>query len=250
MLTSGDSGADNPSAEPGRAPGPWLPPGDFTHSGLLRWKISLAYPRAGSLAQRFWTHPDLRSLYPDFLFHLHTFIRSSVPMMLEAAELARDLGQDDPIGPKLAEYFEHHAEEERGHDEWLLEDMERLGIDRGTVLKRLPSTQAASLVGSYYYWMRHVHPVALLSYLAVLEGNPPVLESLEESRRIAGLPEETFTTLIRHAKLDPHHRDDLNDLIDSLPLSSWHHELLALSAFHTIEQVSLVLEQVLDAHEG
>lgn len=228
----------------------WMPPGGFTHSGLLRWKIRLAYPRLGVLAHRFWNHPDLAALYPEFLYHLHTFIRSSVPMMLEAAELSRALGDDDPLAAELARYFEHHAEEERGHDEWLVQDLELLGVSRREVMERLPSTAAASLVGSFYYWMRHVHPVALLSYMAVLEGNPPVVEELEKSRAITGLPEETFSTLIRHAHLDPHHRDDLNDLIDRLPLTPRHHELLALSSFHTIEKVSLVLEQILDAHDG
>lgn len=242
MLTSQSSGASDSAG--------WMPPGGFTHSGLLRWKLRLAYPRLGVLAHRFWNHPDLAALYPEFLFHLHTLIRSSVPMMLEAAELSRALGDDDPLAAELARYFEHHAEEERGHDEWLIADLELLGVSREEVVERLPSTPAASLVGSYYYWMRHVHPVALLSYLAVLEGNPPVIEDLEKSRRLAGVPEAAFSTLIRHAHLDAHHRDDLNALIDRLPLSPRHHELLALSSFHTIEKVSLVLEQILDAHEG
>jgi len=246
MLTANPPEPGHP-ADPADA---WKPPGDFSNSALLHWKIRLAYPRLGVLAHHFWSRPDLAVLYPEFLFHLHTFIRSSVPMMLEGAELARDLGDDDPVGPILAEYLEHHAEEERGHDEWLVEDLEVLGVSRQEVMERLPSTAAAALVGSFYYWMRHVHPVALLSYLAVLEGNPPVVEELEKSRAIAGLPEESFRTLLRHARLDPHHRDDLNDLIDRLPLTARHHELLALSSFHTIEKVSLVLEQILDAQDG
>lgn len=243
MLT-GTTRPDS-SSTPG---GAFLPAG-FSNSSMLRWKIDLAYPRLGMVAHRFWQHADLDRLYPEFLFHLHTFIRSSVPMMLEGAELARQLGDDDPVGPILAEYLEHHAGEESGHDEWLIEDLELLGVGRREVMERLPSVPAASLVGSFYYWMRHVHPVALLSYMAVLEGKPPVIEELEASRRIAGLPKATFSTLIRHAHLDPHHRDDLNDLIDRLPLTPRHHELLALSAFHTIEQVSLVLEQILDSVE-
>ena len=32
---------------------------------------------------------------------------------------------------------------------------------------------AAALVGAQYYWIRHVHPVALLGYVMLLEGYPP-----------------------------------------------------------------------------
>jgi pyrroloquinoline quinone (PQQ) biosynthesis protein C len=170
-------------------------------------------------------------------------------MMEEAAAAARHLAGEgsDPTAPLLAEYFERHAREEAGHDDWLLDDLEALGVAREAVWERIPSRHVAAMVGAYYYWVRHVHPVALLSYLAVLEGNPPVVEQLESVQRSTGLPREAFRTLIKHAHLDPHHRDDLNDLIDRLPLTAEHHQLLALSAFHTIEQVSLVLQEVLDS---
>jgi hypothetical protein len=223
--------------------------GGPSHSEVLRAKIGLAYPRLSAVSGRFWSHPELAALYPEFLFTVHTMIRSSVPMMEEAAAAARHLAGEgrDPTAPLLAEYFERHAREEAGHDDWLLDDLEALGTARATVWGRIPSRHVAAMVGAYYYWVRHVHPVALLSYLAVLEGNPPVVEQLEVVQRSTGLPREAFRTLIKHAQLDPHHRDDLNDLIDRLPLTAEHHQLLALSAFHTIEQVSLVLQEVLDA---
>lgn len=218
------------------------------HSELLQAKIRLAYPRLDAVAQRFWSHPDLVDLYPEFLFLVHAMIRSSVPMMEEAAELAERRAPGDPVAEPLAAYYRHHAKEEAGHDEWLLDDLEVLGVSREKVWERLPPTSVASVVGAQYYWMRHAHPVAFLGYLAVLEGNPPSLDHLQEVQRRTGLPEDAFHTLVKHAKLDPHHRDDLLALIDSLPLSSGQHTLLALSAFHTIEQVSLALQEVVEAN--
>lgn len=220
----------------------------LSNSRLLQGKIRLAYPRLQEVAERFWTHPELVRLYPEFLFLVHTMIRGSVPMMSEAASVARRRAEEgDPTGTPVAEYLEHHAKEEKGHDDWLLDDLEVLGVGREEVWARRPSLAVARLVGAFYYWIRHVDPVALLGYLAVLEGNPPSVEHLQRVQRTTGLPEKSFRTLIKHAHLDPHHRDDLHALIDRLPLTRDQHTLLALGAFHTLDQVSLALQEVLDA---
>lgn len=219
----------------------------LSNSELLQGKIRLAYPSLQEVANRFWTDPDLDRLYPEFLFLVHTMIRGSVPMMLEAAAVAREKAASGDEGAALlADYFEHHAKEETGHDDWLLDDLEVLGVAREEVWARRPSLTVARLVGAFYYWIRHVDPVALLGYLAVLEGNPPSVEHLQRIQRTTGLPEKSFRTLVKHAHLDPHHRDDLHDLIDRLPLTREQHTLLALSAFHTLDQVSLAFQEVVD----
>lgn len=214
------------------------------HSQLLRRKIHLVEPRLSRVAQVFWTHPRLTELYPEFLILVHTMIRASVPMMRAAAAAARRL-PDDPVAEPLAAYYEQHAREETDHDEWLLDDLEALGHRRDEVLSRLPSATVAALVGSYYYWIHHVHPAAFLAYLAVLEGNPPEVEQLEDVRRRTGLPREAFRTLLKHAQLDPHHRDDLNDTLDALELTPALHALLGVAAFHTVESVAEAMEEVL-----
>lgn len=219
----------------------------LSNSQSIRTKIRLAHGRLDAVADRFWSHPGVRDLYPEFLFLVHSMIRTSVRMMEEAAAAAREIGDADPVAPQLAAYFETHSREEAGHDDWLLDDLEVLGVERAAVWARLPSTIVAGLIGAQYYWIRHLHPVALLGFLAVLEGNPPKVEELEAIRRRTGHPAEAFRTLIKHAEIDPHHRDDLNELIDALPLEPRHHTLIAISAFHTIEQVSLAFEEVLAA---
>ena len=223
---------------------------ELSQSRRLRTKLRLAEPRLAEVARRFWGQPRLAEAYPDFLFLVHSMIRTSVPLMREAAETARGLAPSDPLGAPLAAYYERHAREELHHDDWVLDDLEALGIGRGEVLARRPSTAVAALVGAHYYWVRHVHPVALLGYLAVLEGNPPDADHLDEVRRRTGLPEAAFRTLTLHAHLDQHHRDDLWDEIDRLALTPDTAGLLAVAAFHTIEQVSLGLEEILVRHPG
>lgn len=235
-----------PGSDPGAAAGDAASPA-LTPSQALRFKIQLAHPRLDAVARRFWTHPRLGEMYPEFLFLVHSMIRSSVPMMEAAAEAAEARAPEDAAGAPLAAYYRHHAREEAGHDDWLLDDLEMLGVERREVLTRLPSTWVASLIGAHYYWIHHVHPVALLGYLAVLEGNPPNLGMLESIQRTTGLPREAFRTLIKHAHLDPHHRDDLNAHIDRLPLTDEQSHLLTLSAFHTVELVTRAFEEILSS---
>lgn len=219
-----------------------MPP--TAHSQLLRGKIRLVEPRLAAVARTFWTHPRVSELYPEFLFLVHTMIRGSVPMMQAAAAEARRR-PDDPVAAPLAAYYEHHAREEMHHDDWLLDDLEALGHRREDVLARLPSPTVAALVGAQYYWIHHVHPAAFLAYLAVLEGDPPEVEQLEDIRRRAGLPAAAFRTLIKHAHLDPHHRDDLNDTLDALELTPALHTLLGVAAFFTVERVAEAMEEIL-----
>jgi hypothetical protein len=211
----------------------------------LRTKIRLVEARLDHAAQTFWTHPRLAEMFPEFLVFLHSVIRASVPMLETAAEVSRRLAPDDPAAARLAPYFERHAGEERHHDEWLLDDMEALGLDRSEVLARMPSPTVASFIGAFYYWIHHVHPAALLGYLAVLEGNPPETAQLEEIRLRTGLPAEGFRTMVKHAQLDPHHRDDLDRELDALDLGPELSSLVTVSSFHTVEGVARGLGEIL-----
>lgn len=217
----------------------------LSQSQQLRFKIRLAEPRLQAVAKRFWTHPRLAELFPEFLFLVHSMIRSSVPILEAAAEAAEALAPADPVAAQLAPYYHRHAREEMHHDEWVLEDLAVLGVSADEVWRRLPSNWVASLIGTHYYWIHHVHPVALMGYLAILEGNPPDLAQLEGHQRRTGLPEAAFRTLIKHAHLDPHHRDDLNAEIDRLPLTPELSVLLTLSCYHTIELVTRAFEEIL-----
>src|SRR5437868_18728 len=158
-----------------------------TASGALRQKLTLA---RGASASRFWTRPDLRTIFPEFLFLTHCIIRASVPLMQAAADVAT--AGDHPTSRPLADYFRHHVSEEASHDEWLLDDMEALGLQRQDILSRLPPAEVAELVGAQYYWLHHADPVALLGYIGVLEGDPPLEDELESAALRTGLPHDAF----------------------------------------------------------
>jgi hypothetical protein len=168
-----------------------------------------------------------------------------VPLTEAALARSRELPNDDPIAAPLASYLEEHVDEELHHDETLLGDLEVLGIERTTVLERMPSPTVAALVGSQYYWVHHFHPVAFLGYVALMEGYPPTPELIETLIERTGYPREAFRTYIEHAELDPGHRDRLDRTIDSLPLDASHEAALGVSAISTAALAARSLEEIL-----
>ena len=128
----------------------------------------------------------------------------------------------------VADYCARHIPEERHHDEGVLRDLEVLGVTRESVALRVPSPTMAALIGAQYYWILDVHPVALLGYLEVLEGEPPVAEFLEQVIQRSGLPRAAFRTYLQHADVDRKHRDDLREALDRMPLTREHTNILAI----------------------
>src|SRR5688500_3020669 len=194
-------------------------------SRLLRGKLELALPMLLAAGRRLVRHPRVRELYPEYLFMSHCVIRASVPLMQRARARARAL-QGDAVAAILAEYFATHIDEERAHDEWLLEDLASLGGARDSTLSRPPPAPVAEFVGPQYSWREHFHPVGLLGYVALLEGYPPVAEEAENLRQRTGYAPHAFRTLSLHAELDPHHGEELDAVLDSLPLTDQQRSVL------------------------
>ena len=177
-------------------------------------------------------------------------MRATVPLLHAAAEEARRRAGSDPLSARLVPYLERHAEEERGHDDWLLEDMAGLGLDPAEVEGRLPPPDVAAMIGAQYYWIAHAHPVALLGCFAVLEGSPLSVRDVDGLAERAGVPPAHLRTLYKHAALDPHHRDDLDAVVDGLPLAPAHEALMGLSAVTVIDQLAGIVGRLLGVAAG
>ena len=213
-------------------------------SEALRLKLHLSVDEYAAAARAFWKHRRLAHLLPDYFFCIHSIIRASVPLMEAARDKARASSSEDRVAASLAAYLTHHVPEERHHDDWLLEDLHELGIPAAEVWRRVPSPTVAMLVGAQYYWIHHYHPVVLLGYIAVLEGNPPEEQHISRVIEQTGLSPRAFRTLLKHARLDPHHRDDLNRALDSMGLSEDHASLIAVNALETQHLLAVLLREL------
>ncbi|MFE7618467.1 iron-containing redox enzyme family protein [Streptomyces sp. NPDC057496] len=212
---------------------------ELSASERLRVKLAFAEPALRASAAGLWRPEGLLPRYRAYLCAMHTVIRASVPLMERAAERAGLLARrGDPLGAPLAAYLDGHIREEAEHDAWLLEDLTAAGSGPRAALDPVPPPLVASLVGAQYYWIEHHHPVALLGYIAVLEGHAPTTGLAPRLARLTGLPAPAFRTVHEHARLDDGHADELYALLDRLPLSRGQEAAVAVSALHTTDALT------------
>jgi hypothetical protein len=213
-------------------------------SQRLRVKLEMAYPAVAETSSRLWGDERVRELYPMYLTIWHGIVRSAVPLIEAARDRALVLAPDDEVAAMLVSYFEHHGPEEKGHDVWLLEDLEALGGDREAALHRLPSPRVATLVGAQYYWLRHAHPVSLLGHMGVVEGYSPPDGFADRLMELTGHPRDAFRAIRRHERLDIKHKRELYELIDRLPLTPEHEKLIGIAGLHTMQAAVEVFAEI------
>lgn len=216
------------------------------HSLRLRRRLALVMPVLQRAAAALWEHENFVDIYKDYLIMMHGIVRASVPLMERCAALCAGR-PDDEVCRGLLPYLEEHIPEERGHERWVQGDLEALGLPPEIAEDALSSVSVAALVGSQYYWMSHVHPCALLGYIAVLEGYPVSPEHVEGLKARSGLPAGAFRSLELHARLDPGHRDAFDHLLDGLPLGERHRALIGVSALTTVEMTVRAIDEVVRA---
>lgn len=210
----------------------------------LRGALGLVFGELVRAGSRFVDDPQIRERYPEYLVMCHTVIRASVPLMEAARANARELAPGDPVAAELVDYLTEHIEEERDHDEWLLRDLEAIGVPRAEVLPRPPSPTVAAAVGAQYYWSLHFHPSAILGWIALLEGYAPAPAMIDRLAERTGYPPEAFRTLRLHAELDVAHGDELFALVDRLALSEEQASVIGVNAMTSVHYLARALDEV------
>src|SRR5262245_41890703 len=97
-------------------------------SNVFRQKLELAILPLSDAYGHIFEHEELSSFFADYLFLHHSVIRASVPLMRAALNESRHSSDAASVG--LVEYFEHHIPEECHHDDWLVDDMQAIGVNR------------------------------------------------------------------------------------------------------------------------
>ena len=154
-----------------------------------------------------------KALYLDFLGEAYHHVKHTAPLMALAASRcgARDRGYQSAL-------FDYIAEE-RGHEEWILEDIEALGGDALGVRNGAPRFPCKVMVGHAYYLVGHVSPYGLLGMIHVLEGMAVALASSAVQaigRTIAAAGGAGFKYLTTHSDLDVGHAKTFERLVDDM----------------------------------
>jgi len=154
-----------------------------------------------------------KDLYLDFLSQAYHHVKCTAPLLGSAA--GRCSADDYIYQAALFEYIE----EERGHELWILEDIQALGGDADEVRQSAPRLPCKVMVGHAYYLIDRVSPYGMLGMIYVLEGMAVALASKAVSAirsSIAATSDQGFKYLTSHSDLDVGHAEFFQGLIDKI----------------------------------
>lgn len=148
-------------------------------------------------------------LYLAFLTQAYHHVRHTVPLLMAVgANLpARHEWLRDPIL--------HYLDEERGHEQWILNDIERAGGDRAAAAASQPAIATECMVAYAYDMIVRRNPLGFFGMVFVLEGTSVAL-ALNAADRIQSqlqLPANAFSYLRSHGELDQEHVGDLEAIL-------------------------------------
>jgi hypothetical protein len=183
-------------------------------------------------------HPTARRLlegdvnaqeYEAFLEQTFLYVRQTRPLLRRAGERLAAMRR----APTLAQLFLLKADEEEGHEKWVLADL--AAIDRPMDERRLP--RACTAVAAYIAW-NHFQveagwPLGFLGTAYVLESLSnaragTTADNLVKKNRIPGI-QQGVRFLKGHADADEHHIEMLRRVLSVVSLPS-DQEAISLSA--------------------
>jgi len=150
-------------------------------------------------------------LYLDFLTQAYHHVKHTFPLLAFAAARTTDEAYQDA----LVEYME----EERGHEKWILNDIEAMGGDEDAVREGKPGIACQVMVGYTYYAIEWVSPYAMLGSVHVLESMSTLLADQAADaiqRSLAHRGKDGFSYLRSHGALDIEHVAFFKKLVNGI----------------------------------
>lgn len=153
-----------------------------------------------------------RDLYIAFLTQAYYHVSHTVPLLMSAG--SRLPASHEAIRGAIAEYID----EEYGHQEWILNDIQACGGDAESVRNGSPGIPIEMMVAWLYYRIERVNPMSIFGMVQVLEGTSVSIATAiaAQVERTLGLPEQATTYLRSHGELDQGHLKFFASLMDTV----------------------------------
>ena len=125
-----------------------------------------------------------------------------------------------PDSHKQVRYFLYeHMHEESGHEEWVRNDLQAVGVEPAATEAHEPSPFTRALVGYNYWAADRRHPCSVLGMLYVLEViasvyGGPFAAAIKESLLLEG--DRGVSFINSHATMDAAHMADLRKILNTL----------------------------------
>jgi pyrroloquinoline quinone (PQQ) biosynthesis protein C len=185
---------------------------NFQQTLLERTTEQRNYLLASPIIQRALAGDITRELYIAFLTQAYHHVRHTVPLMMA-------------VGSRIPERLSwlqheilHYLDEEEGHDQWILDDIEAVGGSRAAAAKSQPDLATDAMVAFAYDMIARRNPIGFFGMVHVLEGTSVAL-ALRAADRIQAalaLPNRAFTYLRSHGTLDQQHVQHLAGILNRL----------------------------------
>jgi pyrroloquinoline quinone (PQQ) biosynthesis protein C len=150
--------------------------------------------------------------YSAFLAEAFHHVKHTVPLLMACG--ARLPDRLEWLREAVAEYIE----EETGHQEWILQDIEALGGDSERVRHGRPGQATDVMVAYAWDTVSRRNPVGFFGMVLVLEGTSIAVAShaAEKIMDSTGLPVTAFRYLRSHGSLDLEHMNTFEQLMNRL----------------------------------
>jgi len=150
--------------------------------------------------------------YTTFLGQAYHHVKHTTPLLMACG--SRLPGSKEWLRNAVAEYIE----EELGHQEWILNDINTCGGDAEQVRVERPGLAAELMVAYAYDIINRGNPVAFFGMVQVLEGTSIQVATLaaDALREKLKLPKEAFSYLYSHGALDIQHVDYFETLMNRI----------------------------------
>ena len=142
-----------------------------------------------------------RTTYIAYLTEAFHHVKHTVPFLMSMGSHLPD--EKRWLHKAIIEYLE----EEEGHEEWILNDIDAAGGDRNAARKATPNLETQVMVAYNYDYITRKNPVGFLGMVFMLESTSTQIASMGADAVMNGLdlPKSAFTYLFSHGALDIEH---------------------------------------------
>jgi pyrroloquinoline quinone (PQQ) biosynthesis protein C len=150
--------------------------------------------------------------YVAFLQQAYHHVKHTTPLLMATG--ARLPESKEWLRDAVAEYIE----EELGHQEWILNDIEACGFDKEKARHSEPNLSTELMVSYAYDTVNRVNPLGFFGMVNVLEGTSIKIADLaaEKMQEVLAIPASAFSYLRSHGALDQEHIKFYENLMNKI----------------------------------
>jgi pyrroloquinoline quinone (PQQ) biosynthesis protein C len=178
----------------------------------LETRTGRDFLQSAPVIQRALAGDVTRELYVAFLTQAFHHVRHTVPLLMAVG--SRLTSRHGWLQKELV----HYIEEEVGHEEWVLRDIEAAGGDPRAVRGGSAAIETEAMIAYAYDTVMRGAPVGFFGMVHVLEGTSVALalSAADSIQKTLTLPDCAFSYLRSHGTLDKQHVGHLASILDRL----------------------------------